>query len=92
MKNEVSHFEWKRMTNFSITLVFLLTSSLLMGNKYQKDDIVKPIYAKIFLTSFVIYCFGSTFIFAKQLKHIHVIKRRDGYDYDPSDIKFDDNS
>ena len=40
---------------------------------------------------FVAYSFVSTYLNAKKLRHIHFIKRRDGYIYDKSDITFDDN-
>lgn len=40
---------------------------------------------------FVLYSIVTTVINAKALRKIHKIKRRDGYNFDPSDITFDDN-
>lgn len=42
--------------------------------------------------AFVTYCFVTTFVNAKHLKYIHMIKKRDGYLYDPSDIHYDNNA
>jgi uncharacterized membrane protein YfcA len=43
------------------------------------------------LAVFLVYTFFSSYLNAKELRQIHIIKHRDGYEYDPSDIKFDDN-
>ncbi len=62
-----------------------------IGNKYQTERVVEPWVAYIVLFVFIMYCIGSTVYNAKKLRHIHFIKKRDGYIYDKSDITFDDN-
>lgn len=43
------------------------------------------------ITIFSVYCFFETVINAKKLEYIHYIKERDGYNYDPTDLKYKDN-
>jgi hypothetical protein len=40
---------------------------------------------------FIIYSIISTIYNSKELKRIHFIKKRDGYQFDKADFKFDDN-
>lgn len=45
----------------------------------------------MFIIFFILYALISTYFNAKELRRIHMIKRRDGYVYDPKDITFEDN-
>jgi len=40
---------------------------------------------------FLMYTFYSSYVNAKEIRRVHDIKRRDGYEFDANDIKFDDN-
>lgn len=40
---------------------------------------------------FILYTIASTIYNAKEIRRIHAIKRRDGYYFDPKDLRFDDN-
>ena len=91
VKNESRHFPLHRCTDFLITLLLLFTTSIMVGNKYQTQQLVEPVWAYIMLSVFIAYSVVSTLYNAKQLKKIHAVKRRDGYDYDPADFKFDSN-
>lgn len=91
IENESKHFPVGRIVNFFITLALLFSTSMLMGSKYQVDQLVEPIFAYIVLTIFILYAIISTIINARALRRIHKVKRRDGYVFDPSDISFDDN-
>jgi uncharacterized membrane protein YfcA len=73
------------------TLALLFITSMLLGTKYSTKKIVEPIYAYLMLTVFVIYSVASTVYNARILKKIHMIKERDGYYFDKSDTKYEDN-
>lgn len=47
--------------------------------------------AYLILAVYVVYSLVSTWINAKELKRIHMIKKRDGYVYDKADITYNDN-
>jgi uncharacterized membrane protein YfcA len=40
---------------------------------------------------FTLYSFFSSYLNAKDVMRIHEIKRRDGYEFDKNDLKFDNN-
>lgn len=40
---------------------------------------------------FLLYTFYSSYENAREIRRIHVVKKRDGYEFDENDIKFDDN-
>jgi uncharacterized membrane protein YfcA len=40
---------------------------------------------------FLVYTFFSSYMNAKDIRRIHNIKKRDGYDFDANDLKFGDN-
>jgi hypothetical protein len=90
IENEAKHFPLKRTVNFLITLLILFSTSMVIGTKYQ-SGITDPIYGYLLLAIFIVYSLVSTYYNAKYLKYVHHIKKRDGYPYDRSDFKFDDN-
>lgn len=42
------------------------------------------------ITLFSIYCIVETGINTRRIAYIHKIKERDGYEFDPSDLKYKD--
>lgn len=91
IRNEGKHFPLKRSLNFLLTLALLFTTSMMLGNKYQVERLVDPIYSYVFIVLFILYALISTYFNAKELRRVHMVKRRDGYVYDPNDITFEDN-
>jgi uncharacterized membrane protein YfcA len=88
--NEASHFPRKRVVNFSITLALLFLTSIIVGNKYQKERL-PAIYGYLMIGVFLLYTFYSSYGNAGEIRRIHSIKQRDGYEFDANDIKFDGN-
>ena len=88
---ESKHFPKKRVINFLITLLILFTTSMCVGNKYQKEPLVPTFVAIIAVIVYIIYTVLSTIYNAKQIRRIHEIKKRDGYYFDPRDLRFDDD-
>jgi len=88
--NEASHFPRKRVVNFSITLGLLFLTSIIVGNKYQKERL-PAIYGYLMIGLFLLYTFYSSYVNAREIRRIHSVKQRDGYEFDANDIKFDDN-
>lgn len=64
---------------------------MLVGSKYDEVRVVPTWVSVMAVISFTIYCLGLTVVIARDLKHIHYIKDRDGYPHDPTDIKYDSN-
>jgi hypothetical protein len=62
-----------------------------VGNKYQKVKLVPSWVAVISVIVFITYSIASTVYNIREIRRIHDIKRREGYYFDPRDIKFDDN-
>ena len=91
IEDEAKHFPIARLINFFLTLAFLFGTSMLVGNKYQSERLVDPVYSFIAFVIFVIYSLLSTLYNAKRLRRINFVKKRDGYIFDPSDITFEDN-
>ena len=91
MQNEGKHFPLMRTCSYCLTLLMLYATSVLLGNKYQKERLVDVKYGYLALAIFIVYSFISTFIYARHLRNIHVIKRRDGYPYTKNDLTFDNN-
>ena len=91
IEDEAKHFPIARLINFFLTLAFLFGTSMLVGNKYQSERLVDPVYSFIAFVIFVIYSLLSTLYNAKRLRGINFVKKRDGYIFDPSDITFEDN-
>ena len=81
----------KRTANFILTLIFLFITSMLLGNKYQKEKLVEKEMALFILAMFISYCIASTIYNARVLKRIHAIKKRDNYQYDPTDLTYNCN-
>ena len=79
------------MANYLITYCFLFCSSISLQNKYQSEPPIEPMYAYMILFCFCVYTAVSTYYNARILKKIHEIKRRDGYEYDPTDIRYDND-
>jgi hypothetical protein len=48
---------------------------MMMGSKYQREDLVPAFYSYAMLAFFIIYSIISTIYNAKVLKKIHEIKR-----------------
>jgi uncharacterized membrane protein YfcA len=88
--NEASHFPRKRVVNFLITLALLFLTSMIVGNKYQKERL-PAIYGYLMIGVFLLYTFYSSYGNAGEIRRIHSVKERDGYEFDANDIKFDDN-
>jgi uncharacterized membrane protein YfcA len=89
-KNEASHFPRRRVINFAITLVLLFLTSIIVGNKYQSERL-PAIYGYLMIGVFLLYTFYSSYGNAREIRRIHSVKKRDGYEFDANDIKFDDN-
>ncbi|TNV78400.1 hypothetical protein FGO68_gene12330 [Halteria grandinella] len=89
--NEAKHFPPKRVIKYLITLAMLFITSMCMGTKYQQKRLVDPYVSYVILAIFIIYTVISTFFNCKELRRIHMVKRRDGYVYDKADITFEDN-
>lgn len=79
------------MLNFLATLVILFTTSMCIGSKYQKDKLVSIEVAVIVVILFIVYTVISTVYNAKLIRKIHDIKKRDGYYFDPKDLRFDND-
>jgi hypothetical protein len=62
-----------------------------IGSKYEKEPLVEPWVAITSVIVFIIYTILSTLYNAKEIRRIHVIKRTEGYYFDPKDMVFDDN-
>jgi uncharacterized membrane protein YfcA len=88
--NEASHFPRKRVINFAITLGLLFLTSIIVGNKYQSER-MPAIYGYLMIGVFMLYTFYSSYGNAREIRRIHSVKKRDGYEFDASDIKFDDD-
>lgn len=88
--NEASHFPRKRVINFAITLMLLFLTSIIVGNKYQSERL-PAIYGYLMIGVFLLYTFYSSYENAREIRRIHSVKKRDGYEFDANDIKFDDN-
>jgi hypothetical protein len=50
---------------------------------------VNPLFAYFCVIIYTLYSIIMTIRNTKELKRIHVIKKRDNYKYDPTDIKYD---
>jgi ABC-type transport system involved in cytochrome c biogenesis permease subunit len=74
-QNESQHFPVSRTLNFVSTLSLLFITSMMMGSKYQREDLVPAFYSYAMLAFFIIYSIISTIYNAKVLKKIHEVKR-----------------
>lgn len=74
-QNESQHFPVGRTLNFVSTLSLLFITSMMMGSKYQREDLVPAFYSYAMLAFFIIYSIISTIYNAKVLKRIHEVKR-----------------
>ena len=79
------------MINFLLTLAFLFTTSMCVGSKYQKEKLVSTEVAIIAVIVFIIYTVVSTVYNAKLIRKIHEIKKKEGYYFDPKDLRFDND-
>ncbi len=79
------------MINFLLTLTFLFTTSMCVGSKYQREKLVSTAVAIIAVIVFVIYTVVSTVYNAKLIRKIHEIKKKEGYYFDPKDLRFDND-
>jgi len=77
--------------NFLLTLAFLFTTSMCVGSKYQKEKLVSTEVAIIAVIVFIIYTVVSTVYNAKLIRKIHEIKKKEGYYFDPKDLRFDND-
>ncbi|CDW90187.1 UNKNOWN [Stylonychia lemnae] len=87
MKQESQHFTPRRCLNFALTLIFLITTSMLLNSKdiFTVSDYVK--YAAVGL--FIVYSIGCTIVISKTLQKNYHIKLNEGYQFDKNDITYE---
>jgi uncharacterized membrane protein YfcA len=93
---EGTHFTRDRITKIISTFMVLFVCLFLIDHADREKlcsshiaNIMIKIFAFLF---FVAFCFGMTILSAKIIRDIHFIKRRDYYEFDESDIRFDKRS
>lgn len=87
---EANHFTSKRVKTISTTFLVLFCALFLMSTDLVKDDPDTNLMIKLaaFLM-FVGYCIHATIMNSRMVTEIHKIKRRENYDFDEADIRFD---
>jgi uncharacterized membrane protein YfcA len=70
----------------------LFITSKMLGNKYVKVPFVPIEYGYAMLCVLLIYIAGFSYTNFTMIRENHLIKKRDGYQYDKHDLKFEKDS